>query len=313
MGNGVANAGFYADFGALTTLKKDVKANDPSALREAARQFESLFTAMMLKSMRAAKLGEGLGESQESDFYQDMYDQQLAVQMSQGKGLGLADMLVQQLTRSSAARTAAPGSGAAVPSSGAGAAAAGAGGGASIGAASNAQRFSFIQSLQPYAQQAATQLGVSADSLIAQAALETGWGQHVPAAPGGASSYNLFGIKAGAGWQGVSVNAQTTEFTQGTGVNTPQSFRAYSSVQQGVNDYVTLLRRSGSYQGALGTGDDTSAFASALQRGGYASDPEYAHKLAATAATVKALRIAAANSALKLAAAVPTTTGGESA
>ena len=69
---------FYADFGGLTALKKDVKANDPQAIREAAQQFESLFTDMMLKSMREAKLGDGLGDSQESDFYQDMYDQQLA-------------------------------------------------------------------------------------------------------------------------------------------------------------------------------------------------------------------------------------------
>src|SRR5579871_652098 len=102
--NGVNSASFYADFGALSALKKDVKGgNDPQAIREAARQFESLFTDMMLKAMREAKLGDGLGDSEESNLYQDMYDQQLALQMSQGKGLGLADLLVQQLTRSAAA------------------------------------------------------------------------------------------------------------------------------------------------------------------------------------------------------------------
>src|SRR5208337_2022144 len=81
-------------------LKSSAAASDPSALREAARQFESMFTAMVLKSMREANLGPGLGDSDATNTYQEMYDQQLAVQMSQGKGLGLADMLVQQLTRS---------------------------------------------------------------------------------------------------------------------------------------------------------------------------------------------------------------------
>ena len=90
---------YYADFNGLEGLKKGVKADDPKAIRAAAQQFESLFTNMMLKSMREANLGHGLGDSQESDLYQDMYDQQLSLKMAQGKGMGLADMLVQQLTR----------------------------------------------------------------------------------------------------------------------------------------------------------------------------------------------------------------------
>ncbi|HEX4024353.1 MAG TPA: glucosaminidase domain-containing protein [Steroidobacteraceae bacterium] len=286
-------ATFYADFSGLTTLKKDVKANDPQAIREAARQFESLFTDMMLKSMRAAKLGDGLGDSQETDLYQDMYDQQLALQMSQGKGLGLADMLVQQLTRSGAAKAA----GGATPSA--------------AGAVSDRARISFIQRVEPYAQRAAAQLGVSSDSVIAQAALETGWGQHVPGGSGG-SSNNLFGVKAGTGWSGESASAATTEYSQGVAASVPQSFRVYSSLQQGVNDYVSLLQRNSSYRQALGTGDDIGAFAGALQRGGYASDPDYARKLVATAASVKTLR-AATSPALKLQAGVPITSGGEPA
>ncbi|MGH8206283.1 MAG: glucosaminidase domain-containing protein, partial [Steroidobacteraceae bacterium] len=272
-------ASFYADFSGLTTLKKDVKGNDPQAIREAARQFESLFTDMMLKSMRAAKLGDGLGDSQQTDLYQDMYDQQLALQMSQGKGLGLADMLVQQLTRSGAIKA---GAGAA-----AGAVHGSAQGNGAHGAVSHAARISFIRKLEPYAQRAAAQLGISSTSLIAQAALETGWGQHVPAGSGG-SSHNLFGIKAGANWSGGSVNARTTEYLSGSGgaaMSVPQSFRAYSSLQQGVNDYVTLLQRSPGYQQALGTGDNVGAFASALQRGGYATDPDYVQKLVAMADT----------------------------
>jgi flagellar protein FlgJ len=318
-------ASFYADFSGLTTLKKDVKANDPQAIRQAARQFESLFTDMMLKSMRAAKLSDGLGDSPQTDLYEDMYDQQLALQMSQGKGLGLADMLVQQLTRSGAikagvgaapatptapAPAAAPTAAAGVHGSAQASGAASAGAKGSGGAVSHAARISFIRNLEPYAQRAAAQLGVSSTSLIAQAALETGWGQHVPAGSGG-SSHNLFGIKAGTTWNGSAVSARTTEYGgSGAAATVPQSFRAYSSLQQGVNDYVTLLQRSPGYQQALGTGDDVGAFASALQRGGYATDPDYVHKLVAMADAVRSLSTGA-DVPLKLQAGVPTTSGGE--
>lgn len=294
---------YYADFGGLESLKKGVKADDPKSIRAAAQQFESLFTDMMLKSMREAKLGEGLGDTQESDLYQDMYDQQLSLKMAQGKGMGLADMLVQQLTRNGAAKAAAAATPASTPSA--------------TGSAtpSHADRISFVNKLAPLAEQAAGQLGVSSDTLIAQAALETGWGQHIPAASNGSSSFNLFGIKAGADWDGNAVNAPTTEYTAGPGgspSSVTQPFRAYSSVQQGVNDYVTLLQRHSRYQQALGAGDNVNAFAGALMRGGYATDPAYAQKLQAMAASVKSLRAAAGGPSLKILAGLPTTMGGES-
>ena len=102
MSSSSVNPTYYADFSGLESLKKNVKADDPKAIRAAAQQFESLFTNMVLKSMREAKLGDGLGESDTTNLYTDMFDQQLSLQMSQGKGLGLADMLVQQLTRGKA-------------------------------------------------------------------------------------------------------------------------------------------------------------------------------------------------------------------
>ena len=312
MANEVANASFYADFGALSSLGKQAKQNDPQALREAARQFESLFTDMMLKSMRAAKLGDGLGDSQESDFYQDMYDQQLAVQMSQGKGLGLAEMLVQQLTRAGATGTnTSPGTPVAAGASSAGTAgatsvsaagtqpAAGTQATATLGTTSGShgaslhQRIGFVQRLAPYAQRAAAALGVSADTLIAQAALETGWGQHVVSGATGASSNNLFGVKAGGAWQGTTASASTTEYSGGSAQHVAQAFRSYTSVQQSVNDYVALLQGRNAYARALGSGADTGAFASALQRGGYATDPDYVHKLVATSATVRSLKLVA--------------------
>lgn len=309
--SGVSSAGFYADFSALSGLKKDVKSgNDPQAIRAAAQQFESLFTDMMLKAMRAAKLGDGLGESEEGDLYQDMYDQQLALQMSQGKGLGLADLLVQQLTRSAVtpATSAAPTAGA----SGAGNVPAAASGSTAAPAVPHKQQISFVQMLTPYAQRAGAALGVAPESLIAQAALETGWGQHVPSGSGG-SSNNLFGVKAGGSWQGDSVSAPTSEYQQGVALGSMQNFRSYSSLQQGVSDYVGLLQGSSALQGALGTGADVAAFANALQRGGYATDPHYAAKLTATAGVVQRLRRSVQAASLKLSTTLPKTSGGESA
>lgn len=331
MPNGVDSASFYADFGALSSLQRQVKQKDPQALREAARQFESLFTAMMLKSMRQAKLGDELGESDESDMYQEMYDQQLAVQMSQGKGLGLADMLVRQLTRrgeipAATGNPASTSGGALAPGgtqTGQGVAAGGtmrgfpatrsfpahpAGRGSEevgghgarrgtggehagkSGGASLSERIGFVQKLAPYAERAADALGVSADTLIAQAALETGWGRHVAGGTGSSSSHNFFGIKSGSDWQGARATAATTEYTGEAAARVAQSFRQYDSVQQGVNDYVALLQSHPGYRAALGSGSNAGAFAGALARGGYATDPDYAHKLVATTASVRSLR-----------------------
>lgn len=290
---------YYADFSGLEGLKKNVKAEDPKAIRAAAQQFESLFTSMMLKSMRDAKLGQGLGDSQQSDLYQDMYDQQISLKMAQGKGIGLADMLVQQLTRNTAAKAgashAAPAVNGAAPAT---------------TAPSTSDRISFVKMMEPYADKAAGQLGVSSDTLIAQAALETGWGQHVPTA-NGSSSLNLYGVKAGGNWNGDAVNALTTEYSNGSASSVSQPFRRYSSVEQGVNDYVTLLQRNSRYQQAIGTRDDVGAFGTALARGGYATDPAYVQKLQATVSSVKALRDTAAGS-LKNSPELPTPVIGES-
>jgi flagellar protein FlgJ len=112
---------------------------------------------------------------------------------------------------------------------------------------------------------------------VAQAALETGWGTSLPADRGG-QSHNFFGIKAGAGWRGASVSADTTEFSAGEPGVERARFRAYGSVAENVADYVRVLSQP-RYAEALGTGGDVHAFATALQRGGYATDPEYANKL----------------------------------
>jgi flagellar protein FlgJ len=281
---------FYADFQGLERLRASAGRQDPQALREAARQFEGLFTAMMLKSMREGSLGGGLGDSQETQTYQEMYDQQLALQMAHGKGLGLAEMLMQQLTRASAAHaTSGPAASAAPAPTAAPSAATG-------DKISSAQRVDFVRSLEPLAQSAGNSLGVAPDTLIAQAALETGWGRNLPADALGRSSSNLFGVKTGASWCGASVQATTTEYDRGTPSTTQAAFRSYGDAAQSVGDYVSLLRTSPRYASALGAGSDVQAFATGLQRGGYATDPDYVNKLTATVATLRQMRAAALKS-----------------
>ena len=265
----------YADFQGLDQLKRGVRASDPEAIRETARQFESLFTHMMLKSMREASQGEGMGESDDIKFYQDMFDQQLAVQLSKGDGIGLATRLTEQLMRLSLAG--APPATTANATTGAAAASA-----AADATVDESQRSQFVASIRPFAEKAASQLGVAPEAVIAQAALETGWGRHMPA-----DSQNLFGIKASGSWQGAQVQAATRE-VGATGEQTvTQPFRSYNSAADSVADYASLIAGSSRYAAALNTGNDVHAFATALKHGGYATDPQYVQKVVATADTVR--------------------------
>jgi flagellar protein FlgJ len=272
----VAPPSHYADFQGLESLKAGARANDQGALREAARQFESLFTHMMLKSMREASQGESLGDSEDVKFYQDMFDQQLAVQLSKGDGLGLASRLIEQLARDAAAKPDPTAASAPAPAT----AASGESG------ASDAQRAQFVQRIRPLAEQVAAKLGVATESVIAQAALETGWGRSLPADAGG-SSHNYFGIKAGASWSGARIASLTQEFSGGSAAQLAQPFRAYQNADDSINDYAALLGGSDRYAAARDTGSDVRAFATALKQGGYATDPDYVQKLVATADSVR--------------------------
>jgi flagellar protein FlgJ len=310
MSNAPVAPAYYADVSGMEALKKSAQQNQPAAVREAARQFESLFTNMLLKSMREASLGESLGESEQTRFYQDMFDQQLALQMSRGKGLGLAEHLVSQLQRSGATPVAAgtpAGAGTAVAAApAAGTAVTGALHAVPAAGASLARRTHFISSIQPYAAEAGRRLGVAPETIIAHAALETGWGQHLPVGSAG-NSHNLFGIKAGRGWTGAAADAITIEYQGGAATSQRAPFRAYDSIGAGMQDYVGLLSGNPRYAGALNCGDDVVAYASGLQRGGYATDPAYVQKLVATCAAV---REAAAHAGLKGSQSAPITTGG---
>lgn len=340
----IANAQIYGDFAGLEALKSAARDHDPGAIRQVARAFESLFARMLIKSMRDAIGPDPIFGSDQEQAYQQMYDDQLSMELTRGHGLGLADMLIRQLQRrgdipatggtsaDASGSGASAGSGSAVSAgslvgtgsaagaiSSAGAAspvdaapsanaASSAGTASTSSAASASDREAFVRKLWPQACEAARQLGVAPQSLLAQAALETHWGCAIPEDTSGRSSDNLFGMKATGGWQGADVTAATHEVVGGATRATAAQFRAYGSTAQSFEDYVALLRSDPRYSGALGTGTDVQAFASALQRGGYATDPDYARKVTAVAHEVSGI-LGLPPQSLKLASAGPISTG----
>ena len=138
----------------------------------------------------------------------------------------------------------------------------------------------FLERVGPQAQAASRETGIPARFIVAQAALESGWGRNEIRGADGAQSYNLFGIKAGRGWNGRTAESATTEYVNGEAVKITEKFRAYESYAEAFSDYARLLRSSGRYQGVLAGGDDPLKFARGLQQGGYATDPQYADKIA---------------------------------
>jgi flagellar protein FlgJ len=293
------------DFAALASLRKDaVHSQDTATLKAAAKQFESLFTQMMLKSMRDANRtfsdGSPLSSSQ-GDFYQDMFDDQIALHLSTGKGLGLADMLVRQLTQSGMvtpkdAATAQPAVDATFPAQNQNAQSQNVQG-QNVSASADHRPLAqskedFVRMMWPHAQRAASALGVDPNAIVAQAALETGWGRSVPAHGSGSSSFNLFGMKAGSSWEGATANVPTLEFSDGVAVRKVERFRAYDSPADSFNDYARLIGSNPRYENARGAGGDVASFAAALQNGGYATDPNYAQKIVAVADEVRALTVA---------------------
>lgn len=288
------------DNGRLTELKRQAKGGDPVAAKEVARQFESLFMQMVLKSMRDAVPRDGLFDNQASKLYESLHDQQLSLQLGGGRGLGLAAMIERQLAPPDTRQSVPLGPlplrreplplpldpsspkalrGLSLPP----ATAAGSGGAASrtIPAADQSagemQRY-FVERLMPAAIEAERQTGVPAHFMVAQAALETGWGRAEPLAKDGSTSFNIFGIKAGQGWQGPTVEASTTEVIAGLAQTRVERFRAYGSYDEAFRDYAKLLSGNPRYAGVIGT-REPQQFARNLQAAGYATDPQYASKL----------------------------------
>jgi len=333
------------DLGQLQTLRASAHREEAGALRKSAQQFEALFTQMMLKSMRDALPGDSSLGSQ-GDMYQGMYDQQLSLSLAGGKGMGLADMLVRQLSqgrpdladpaststlqapRQASARLAATAQGETAvvpaglpavrslrqlnaysafagtlpldtaPDSGwteqqlamlnaaaltidekrAAASAASTKAGATADNWEPGDAQGFIDAIRPHAERAARELGVPTRAVLAQAALETGWGRHVARDEQGQPSYNLSGIKATRSWNGERINASTQEFRDGSFGTEQADFRGYKSLSAAFDDYVSFLKDNPRYLQALRS-EGVEGFASGLQRAGYATDPGYAQKL----------------------------------
>ncbi len=301
-----AAAPVYHDLQSLSALHFKASNTPETAVAEVATQFESLFMQMMLKSMRDATVDGGLFDSDQMEHYQSMFDQQLSLDLSARGSLGLSDILVEQLGgdmplvdeqdptqprvaflnvlegrqgelrnlystihRDRVAAQSAQSKAAEL-------------GRVDSGAPwqpSSAEEF--VRGVWEYAVTAAKQLGLDPQVLVAQSALETGWGKKLPATASGQSSFNLFGIKSGGGWNGQSATINTLEFRNGVAVKEVASFRAYDSLADSFDDYVGFLKSNPRYQQALESVDDNRQFLIELQDAGYATDPKYADKIMA--------------------------------
>ena len=276
------SAGIYTQFSGFTEMKTLSKKDPEKALQQVAKQIEGIFLQMMLKSMRKASFGNPIFGSDNSNLYRDMFDKQIALNMSEQKGIGLAESLVRQMHRyipstaadKTPAVTASPAQvlplkplqrqTIAVP--------------AATSSTSFKSPQAFVRQLWPHAQQAASELGVDPGILIAQAALETGWGKAINHDANGRSSHNLFNIKADARWHGPTVAVKTLEYDGGTARRETARFRAYDSFADSFHDYVKFLKSNQRYQSALGT-NSSSEFVKGLHAAGYATDPRYADKI----------------------------------
>ena len=271
-----ANANTYSDPNGLAALKKDP--HSPQALRAVAQQVDALFLQMMLKSMRDASAAAGESDSNEMGMYQDMFDKQIALTMSQHQDLGLGALLTRQMAANSAAAPApaqADGGIGARPAVAASATAP-----ASAAPSATAQSASdFVDEVLPAIRTAAQSLGLNPLALLAQAALETGWGKRMARTADGSPSLNLFGIKADDSWGGARATANTVEYSGGVAMQRQAAFRAYGSIEESVNDFANLLKNSPRYARTVAAGPDAQAYVDSIGRSGYATDPEYANKL----------------------------------
>lgn len=278
-----ASKSIYTDLNGLAQLRSQAGKPTKGTIKEVAAQFEAVFINMMLKTMRDAKVtDEGLFDSQEGNLYQDMFDKQVSLDMAHGKGIGLADTIIRQLNKNMALdeHDANADLTKSMPISRAGTP------GVQIPKPEQVSSFSvttpteFVQRVWPQAKRAAQALGVSPEVIVAQAALESGWGKNLIRNADGAPTFNFFGIKADSNWQGAKVTVPTLENDPSRGlVRQNASFRSYGSIDSAFDDYVKFLQTNPRYQAALSNGQAQSDFGTALQQAGYATDPQYGAKI----------------------------------
>ena len=278
-----ASDSLAADARSLNNLKMQAGLKTPEAINEAAKQFESLFMRELIKSMREATMKSGMLESPGGDLGADLLDQQFSVQMS-GRPGGLSDLIAKQLTRQmEAASPGAP----ELPAKPAGAPISALNKAASLAAygaqspvpSSTSKQAGFVARHTEAAANVAKASGIPSSYMLGQAGHETGWGKYEIKQADGTPSFNLFGIKAGASWTGRVAEVTTTEFVNGTARKTVAKFRAYDSYESSFKDYAKLITKSPRYAQASQQTGSALAFATSLQKAGYATDPDYAAKL----------------------------------
>jgi flagellar protein FlgJ len=262
----------------LDKLRLQAKQSPDKALKGAAQQFEQVFLNMMLKSMREATPQEGMMDNEQTKMFTGMLDQQLAQSMSSGHGVGLADVMVRQLSHSSMNAGGVPKADATPGVKG------------SIPSAYNENfQQDFVKKLMPHAEQVSAETGIPAHLMVGQAALESGWGRREIKMADGANSHNLFGVKAGSGWNGKIAEVTTTEYHNGVANKQVEKFRAYDSYADAFKDYANMLSSNPRYADVLKQGNNAQGFANALQQAGYATDPHYGDKLSKVISSVNTL------------------------
>ncbi len=295
--NKIASPGAVPNFNDLNALQSiKTEKNQDEALRKVAQQFESIFINIMLKSMRQANEvfeDSTLSGGEEGGMYRDMYDQQLALTMSHGRGVGIADALYAQMKDRYSDRRSdtPPGDASALVPPGARIAIQQPAPPQSLKADGIKQAGdddrqimadsprAFMDSVLPVVKKAAASIGVNPLILVAQAALETGWGKFVVKDSAGNSSNNLFNIKADNRWQGEKVEVSTQEYREGRPVMEQAAFRSYSSIAQSAEDFAKFIQDNPRYQNALNAVADGKEFIRELHDAGYATDPAYTKKV----------------------------------
>ena len=372
----LSNASAYHDMSGLQRLRTGAKNHDDQALEAVAKQLEGVFMNMMLKSMREANSVFAEGNplnSKETDFYQNMYDQQISLTMAEGKGIGLADMIVRQMRGIGQSEAQLE----ALMQKNLDNANSGKASGYSLDKVAtefsltqeqsaiplpktkteyllpmerfrpvvtaskpsvldsahsecspttstvnspenspatnpaNTERFdnssvgtdnnvvdtlvssmettlrtlfptaaAFVDAIAPYAKAAANELGVDVKGIIAQAALETGWGQHIIAGDNGSPSFNFFGIKSNANWAGNTADVKTLEYRNGIAAKETATFRSYKSMDDAFQDYISFLKDNPRYKQAIANTSTAKEWGFQLQQAGYATDPNYGKKIA---------------------------------
>jgi flagellar protein FlgJ len=276
-----------ADAQSLGNLKMEAGKQTPESIKETAKQFESMFMKELIKSMRDANaaMKSGMMDNAGADLGTDLLDQQFAVQMS-GQPGGLSDLIAAQLTKQmSAARDAAASDASASTPKVSTKSATPIDPARNVGPlgksskAPTAGQVEFVNKLSDAAAKAEQTSGIPAGYMIGQAGHETAWGQHEIKNKGGSPSFNVFGIKATGGWNGKVAEVTTTEYKNGVAEKTVAKFRSYGSYEEAFKDYAKLVGDSPRYAKAKLQTSSPQAFASGLQKAGYATDPEYAAKL----------------------------------